>query len=38
VNFAATSEGTVTPISTATNTPGQPIKAGDGPRELVIDP
>ena len=28
----------VTPISTATNTPGKPIKAGDGPWNLVIVP
>jgi DNA-binding beta-propeller fold protein YncE len=38
VNFVATGNGTVTPITTATNTPGKPIKAGTGPRNLVIVP
>jgi YVTN family beta-propeller protein len=30
--------GTVTPITTATNTPGKPIKVGKGPFALVIAP
>jgi DNA-binding beta-propeller fold protein YncE len=30
--------GTVTPISTATNTAGKPIKAGGGPIDLAITP
>jgi YVTN family beta-propeller protein len=30
--------GTVTPIATATNTPGPPIKVGAGPYAVAITP
>jgi len=36
--FSNGGTGTVTPISTATNTAGPPIKAGVSPRTLVVAP
>ena len=35
---ASYSYGTVTPISTVTNTPGKPIKVGDFPDGMTITP
>jgi len=35
INFYSHS---VTPIATATNTPGQPIQVSQGPRAIVITP
>jgi RNA polymerase sigma-70 factor (sigma-E family) len=37
-HVASSTVGTVTPITTATNTPGKPIKAGKDPFALVITP
>ena len=31
-------DGTVTPIATATNTPGTPINVGTGPAGIAITP
>ena len=30
--------GTVTPITTATNTPGRPIRVGEGPLAIAVTP
>jgi YVTN family beta-propeller protein len=35
---ASPDSGTVTPITTATNTPGKPVKTGKNPFALVIAP
>jgi DNA-binding beta-propeller fold protein YncE len=36
--YVLSANGTVTPISTATNTPGQPIAAGPAPRFMALTP
>ncbi len=37
-NYSGTVSGTVTPINTATNSPGRPIPVGPGPMAIAITP